>query len=90
MKLIIISLETTSSKDSQLVLQITKADLTKIEGVVQDMDVQRIIVSITGATGAIYGVRLLEALQECPGVETHLILSSWAEKTIALETKSHR
>ncbi|OPX91572.1 MAG: putative aromatic acid decarboxylase [Pelotomaculum sp. PtaB.Bin104] len=50
------------------------------------MDVQRIIVSITGATGAIYGVRLLEALQECPGVETHLILSSWAEKTIALET----
>jgi len=50
------------------------------------MDVQRIIVAITGATGAIYGVRLLEALQECPGVETHLILSSWAEKTIALET----
>ncbi|MDF9409878.1 MAG: putative aromatic acid decarboxylase [Pelotomaculum sp. PtaB.Bin013] len=50
------------------------------------MDVQRIIVAITGATGAIYGVRLLEALQACPGVETHLILSSWAEKTIALET----
>jgi len=50
------------------------------------MNVQRIIVAITGATGAIYGVRLLEALQECAGVETHLILSSWAEKTIALET----
>ncbi|MDD3653743.1 MAG: UbiX family flavin prenyltransferase [Desulfotomaculaceae bacterium] len=51
------------------------------------MDVQRIIVAITGATGAIYGVRLLEALQECPGVETHLILSIWAEKTIASETR---
>jgi len=50
------------------------------------MDVQRIIVAITGATGAIYGVRLLEALRECPGVEIHLILSNWAEKTIELET----
>ncbi|MDD3654748.1 MAG: UbiX family flavin prenyltransferase [Desulfotomaculaceae bacterium] len=50
------------------------------------MEVKRIIVAITGATGAIYGVRLLEALHECPGVETHLILSSWAEKTITLET----
>ncbi|MDF9408511.1 MAG: putative aromatic acid decarboxylase [Pelotomaculum sp. PtaB.Bin013] len=50
------------------------------------MDVQKIVVAITGATGAIYGVRLLEALQECPGVETHLILSGWAEKTIVLET----
>lgn len=50
------------------------------------MSFRRIIVAITGATGAIYGIRLLEALQKCPEVETHLILSSWAEKTIALET----
>jgi len=50
------------------------------------MEIKRIIVAMTGATGAIYGIRLLEALQECPGVETHLILSSWAEKTIELET----
>lgn len=50
------------------------------------MTVQKIIVAITGATGAVYGVRLLEALKACPDVETHLILSRWAEKTIALET----
>jgi len=50
------------------------------------MEVKRIIVAISGATGAIYGIRLLEALRECPEVEIHLILSSWAEKTIALET----
>ncbi len=50
------------------------------------MEVKRIIVAISGATGAIYGIRLLEALRECPKVEIHLLLSSWAEKTIALET----
>ncbi|MDF9406855.1 UbiX family flavin prenyltransferase [Pelotomaculum isophthalicicum JI] len=50
------------------------------------MAAQKIVVAITGATGAIYGIRLLEALKECPDVETHLILSGWAEKTIALET----
>lgn len=47
---------------------------------------QQIIVAITGATGAIYGIRLLEALRACPGVEIHLVLSSWAKKTIVLET----
>lgn len=50
------------------------------------MDRQRIIVAITGATGAIYGIRLLEALRGCSGFEVHLVLSNWAEKTIALET----
>jgi flavin prenyltransferase len=35
----------------------------------------RLIVAITGATGAIYGVRLLQVLRETPGVETHLLVS---------------
>ncbi|OLO25298.1 phenolic acid decarboxylase subunit B [Alkalihalophilus pseudofirmus] len=46
----------------------------------------KIIVGISGATGAIYGIRILEALKQA-GVETHLIISSWAEKTISLETE---
>lgn len=45
----------------------------------------RVIVGITGATGAIFGIRLLEALRQ-ENVETHLILSKWAETTIKLET----
>jgi len=45
----------------------------------------KIVVGISGATGAIYGIRILEVLKEL-GVETHLILSQWAEKTISLET----
>jgi len=45
----------------------------------------RIIVAITGATGAIYGVRLLERLGEA-GVETHLVLSRWGARTLLHET----
>jgi flavin prenyltransferase len=45
----------------------------------------RIIVGITGASGAIYGVRLLEHLHELP-VETHLITTKWARVTIEHET----
>jgi len=44
-----------------------------------------IVVGMTGATGAIYGVRLLEQLREL-GVETHLVISRWAEATILTET----
>lgn len=36
---------------------------------------RRLIVAITGATGAVYGVRLLQVLRDTPAVETHLILS---------------
>jgi flavin prenyltransferase len=46
---------------------------------------KRIIVAITGATGVIYGIRLLEILKEL-GAETHLILSDAAKKNILLET----
>ena len=46
---------------------------------------RRIIVGITGATGAIFGVRLLEALGAA-GVETHLVLSRWGQQTVEHET----
>jgi 4-hydroxy-3-polyprenylbenzoate decarboxylase len=39
------------------------------------MPSQRLIVAITGATGAVYGVRLLQVLREIPGTETHLLVS---------------
>lgn len=45
----------------------------------------RLVVGITGASGAIFGIRTLEALRML-GVETHLILSRWARTTIAAET----
>src|SRR5581483_3496352 len=44
-----------------------------------------VVVAMTGATGAIYGIRLLQALGQA-GVETHLVLSRWAEATILAET----
>lgn len=46
---------------------------------------KRIIVGITGATGVIYGIRLLEVLK-AQGVEAHLILSDSAKQNIAIET----
>ncbi len=42
----------------------------------------RIIVGITGASGAVYGVRLLELLKDS-GVETHLVMSRAAQITLA-------
>jgi flavin prenyltransferase len=48
---------------------------------------RRLIVAITGATGTIFGVRLLQLLQESE-VETHLIMSRWAGRTL-LEETSH-
>ncbi|WP_026924248.1 non-oxidative hydroxyarylic acid decarboxylases subunit B [Glycomyces arizonensis] len=46
----------------------------------------RLIVGMTGATGAVFGVRLLEALRAVEGVETHLVISKWARTTLKLET----
>ena len=49
----------------------------------------RLIVGISGATGTIYGVRLLERLREV-GVETHLVLSRWGARTLLHETSYTR
>jgi flavin prenyltransferase len=48
---------------------------------------RRIVVGMTGATGAVLGVEVLRRLQECPDVQTHLVLSRWARATIQLETE---
>lgn len=45
----------------------------------------KILVSMTGATGAVYGIRLLEVLKETEH-QVGLIISQWAEKTIEVET----
>lgn len=47
---------------------------------------KKIIIGISGASGVIYGIRLLEVLRALPDVETHLVLSSAAGITIGLET----
>jgi 4-hydroxy-3-polyprenylbenzoate decarboxylase len=46
---------------------------------------RRLIVGMTGASGAIYGVRLLELLRDT-SVETHLVMSRWAARTLVHET----
>jgi 4-hydroxy-3-polyprenylbenzoate decarboxylase len=46
----------------------------------------RLVLGITGATGAIYGIRLLEVLREL-AVETHLVISDMGKATISLETE---
>jgi flavin prenyltransferase len=47
---------------------------------------RRLIIGISGASGAIYGIRLLDVLRRVADVETHLVVSSAARQTIALET----
>lgn len=47
---------------------------------------RRIIVGISGASGAIYGIRMLEVLQGADDIEVHLIMSSSAGQTVADET----
>jgi len=47
---------------------------------------RKIVVGITGASGSAYGYAALRALQRCKDVQTHLVLSSQARRTIELET----
>lgn len=46
---------------------------------------ERLVVGISGASGVVYGIRLLEALREL-GIESHLVMTKAAEMTIGLET----
>lgn len=46
-----------------------------------------LVIGITGASGAIYGIRLLEILAACKDVETHLVVSQAAEEIIKYETE---
>ena len=48
--------------------------------------VKRVIIGISGASGAIFGIRALELLKQNPDIETHLIISAAARETIAVET----
>lgn len=50
------------------------------------MSERRLVVGITGASGVIHGIRLLEVLKGRSGIETHLVLSKPAERTIVEET----
>jgi 4-hydroxy-3-polyprenylbenzoate decarboxylase len=47
---------------------------------------KRLIVGISGASGVIYGIRMLEVLKSIGGVETHLIMSRFARMNIEIET----
>ena len=51
---------------------------------------RRVVVAITGATGAVYGVRLLQYLSGTPGIETHLVVSDAATLTLHQETGLQR
>lgn len=47
---------------------------------------RRLLVGISGASGAIYGIRLLEMLRAVEGIQTHLVMSATAKLNIRLET----
>ena len=46
----------------------------------------KLIIGITGSTGVIYGIRMLEVLKKL-NIETHLVMSEWGEKCISMETE---
>ena len=48
---------------------------------------QRLVVGLSGASGSIYGIRLLEVLRDVPGLETHLVISRAAKRTLVDETE---
>ena len=47
----------------------------------------RLLIGITGTTGVIYGIRLLQTLREKPDIETHLMVTPAGERIIAIETE---
>jgi 4-hydroxy-3-polyprenylbenzoate decarboxylase len=47
----------------------------------------RVVVGISGASGSIYGIRLLEELRKSPSLETHLVISSAGRRTLVAETE---
>ena len=51
------------------------AAATQVDALAAAPTPRRLIIAITGATGAVYGVRLLEVLRDVPGIETHLMVS---------------
>src|SRR5437667_5333411 len=56
-----------------------------MDGNIETKTPRRLIVALTGATGTIFGVRLLQMLRGTD-IETHLIISRWAARTLVLET----
>ena len=46
----------------------------------------KIIIGISGASGSIFGIRLLELLRESKDIETHLVVSKWGQQTLEYET----
>lgn len=50
------------------------------------MQLKRVIVGITGASGVIYGVKAVEMLSKMPNIEVHLIMSPSAKRTLSEET----
>jgi 4-hydroxy-3-polyprenylbenzoate decarboxylase len=45
----------------------------------------KLVIGITGSTGVIYGIRILEVLKQC-NIQTHLVITEWAKKCLAMET----
>ncbi|MBM3904066.1 MAG: UbiX family flavin prenyltransferase [Thaumarchaeota archaeon] len=45
----------------------------------------KLVIGMTGSTGVIYGVRILEVLKQC-NITTHLVITEWAKKCLAMET----
>jgi len=64
----------------------TEQFLNKFFSKMEKNNIRRFIVAITGASGAVYGIRLLEVLRELK-IETHLIISKSANITISTETE---
>lgn len=67
--------------------QRAKRALPKLERVTaHEARVRRLVVGITGASGSVYGIRLLEVLGKAAEVEVHLVISSSGKRTLREET----